>query len=635
MTARETRRAAIARLRTVARETGDAFLREHAGDIERYRAEISVGLAEALAELARDVDAMSDADTLTHALIGQTREYIDWMQWTLWDLPCFAVVLQPEPERFRRSAVACGLVYLSFRVVDDLLDRHYLYRGKRSTLLATFTQSHGGGHESEGLTVLAALLLSFEGLNRLIALVEPGHGGDAAATLRAAVASARRTIVGAVMERGHQEAWSTERYQRLIELKNVDYWRILNAALDPDGTSPLHAFLTDYYTLAQRLNDVQDHTSDEARGQPNFVSILRGQGTGAPTMELVEEALARDFLRLAETLAALPARERGAAALKLAESLDEADRLGLFRPFEPADEHGHEPLRIAWDATAEEVLERAGPDALEDVGCAVCTGAQNVRVFRKHGFAYRRCTDCSHVYVSPRVRHDVRERIGDELDGLYDDPFLDVQRIQAEYLCRVLRRLARGPRLLDVGFGRGYLLHLAQAHGFEAYGVDSSAALLERLRPVFGRRLARAVAGRDSLPWGEFDVVVMSHVLEHLADPDRALEHARDALHGDGLLYVAVPDMNSVQFRIFGKRWDPVSPIVHLQYFTETSLRRLLARCGFEVVSRIEHPPEPPMCATPSTRLFRALGGSESGELGLLCRPASPAQHDRPAREGA
>jgi SAM-dependent methyltransferase len=630
--------AAIARLREILRDASASFVTKHQAETDGYRAEISAGVAEALDQLRRDADELSGGDPLTHALIEQASEYIDWMQWAFWDLPFFAAVLRPDRARFRRLTAACGLVYLSFRVIDDFIDRHYLYRGKRSTLLATFTRSHGQGHVSEALTVLGAFMLCFEGLGRLAASTNDSAGDAVSiAALRQVVAAARRTIVGMILEQTDDREWSPAFYERLVRLKNVDYWRILNAALDPDQSSPLYPFLIEYYALAQRLNDVQDHSADEPRGQPNLLTILRRPQAQAPasrvideplesTLVLVEDVLAGDFLRMGEMLAELPESERGVAALKLGESLDEAMRLGLFASIDlrelQATNADREPIRLVWDSTAEECLERLGPDALQDVPCAVCGGQDNGLLFRKQGFAFRRCGECSHVFVSPRVRVDVQASIAAQLDGLFDDPFLDVQRIQAEHLCRVFRRFARGPRLLDVGFGRGYLMHLAQAYGFQAYGVDSSAALLDRLRPVFGRRLEQATIGAEALPWSAFDVVAVSHVLEHLADPRETLARVREVLNADGLLYLAVPDMDSVQFRIFGKRWNVVNPIVHLQYFNETSLRRALEQSGFEVLSRLEHPPEPLAVATRATRLFRQLGGSETGELALLCRPA-------------
>lgn len=605
-------RAAVARLHALAGRERTAFEARHRAALDAWRGELSAALPQALAELRAQVHALTGGDASADALATQAAEYVDWMQWALWDLPALAVALPPEPDAFRRRVTGCGLVYLSFRLVDDLLDRHYLYRGRRETLLASFTRTRGEGAQAEGLTLLGALLVAFQGLARLADDADP-------TPLRAALEAARRALIGALFERSERQQWDARAYARLVSLKNVDYGRILLAALDPAGRSALRPFLDAALAFAQRLNDVQDQPADEARGQPNFVSALRADGG---TRADLEAALAREALALGDHMRELAGRERGVAASQLAALLDEARRLGLFAEGAPAaDDGGAEATSgLSWDASAEEFLERHGPDALDDAPCGAC-GARDPRLlFRLRGFAFQRCQACTHAYVSPRLTAALRARLAREHDGHGDDPFLDVQRLQAEHLCRVLRRYARGPRLLDVGFGRGFLLHLAQAYGFEAYGVDDSATRLAEIAPVFGRRLARADAAAGPLPFGAFDVLVLSHVLEHVADPGALLRHARAALNDDGLLYVAVPEAGCVQWRLFGKHWEAVHPVVHLHYFTQASLEGLAARCGFELLSRVEPRPEPAIFATRATRLYRELGGSEAGELALLWR---------------
>lgn len=642
--------APLAALHASARDIADRFLAAENTAIEAYRREVSAGIGEALRELGDEIEQLTGGNPTTCALVQQASAYVDAMQWVLWDLPCFAAVMRPDPGRFRRVVSACGLVYLSFRVLDDLIDRHHIYRGKHPTLLSTFSASDGRGRISEELVTLAVFLLCFDGLSRLAGMLDAGGGASTASILQRVIGSARRTIVGAILERSEEHTWTLDYYERLVHLKNVDYWRVLNAALDPTESSPLYPFLMQYYAVAQRLNDVQDHAADEVRGQPNLLTILRRQSVRetkgeAPSIDAAD-MLVDQFLALGSLLDSLPERERGAAALKLSESLDEARRLGLCG-FEPLPltrierasagegppslggiERASARLRpdvpgLVWTSTAEEFLERFGAGALEDSPCDVCGEHEQALLFRAQGFAYQRCAGCSHVRVHPRVRLDIHTRIAEESDAPADDPFLEVQRMHAEYLCRVLRRFARGPRLLDVGFGRGYLMHLAQAYGFEAYGVEGSSALSDALRPVFGRRLHRATVGDAPLPWGQFDVVVMSHVLEHMHAPQAALRHVRAALNNDGLLYVAVPDMDSIQFKIFGKRWNAISPVVHLQNFTERSLRHVLEAAGFEILSRLQHPPEPAALTNPAKRLFRDLGGTESGELAMLCRAAA------------
>jgi len=89
------------------------------------------------------------------------------------------------------------------------------------------------------------------------------------------------------------------------------------------------------------------------------------------------------------------------------------------------------------------------------------------------------------------------------------------------------------------------------------------------------------------------------------------------------LLYIAVPDSESLQFKLMGKTWDAVSPIVHCQFFNETSLTHLLQTTGFEPIQRIQPPALQGHRQERWMQLFRRLGGEEAGELAMLARKLS------------
>jgi SAM-dependent methyltransferase len=268
-----------------------------------------------------------------------------------------------------------------------------------------------------------------------------------------------------------------------------------------------------------------------------------------------------------------------------------------------------------------DVVEVAGAAGVVEVDCPVCGSARRRLLFHKQGFPFQRCTECTHVYPSPRVAPHVQEAMLVELDDLAcEDKYLEVQRQYAELICDLLRRRTPGARLLDIGFGRGYLLQMAQVYGFEVFGVDSSAAHVERLRPHYGQRVAQCVVGRDTIPWEAMDVVVMSHVLEHLQEPDSALADVRKRMNPGGLLYVAVPDIDATEFKVFGKTWDVINPLVHLHYFSEQSLDRQLLSVGFEAVERVRHPLPADEISPRWARLMRHLGGDEVGELTVIAR---------------
>jgi SAM-dependent methyltransferase len=496
------------------------------------------------------------------------------------------------------------------------------------------------------MTILAGLLLCFHGLSRFVHPAQP-HLSE---MLHPVVQAVQRTVIGAIMENSEPDTWDRAYYDRLVELKNVEYWRSLYACVDPTYASPLYPFLEKYYTLAQYLNDVQDFAEDQARGQPNLLSLYlahegepAGQytppvnGAGAEHVADVAPAdaqafLAQVFFELDAMAEKLPAPERLIAQLKLHESLTAAQRYGLFGAMgeDARDGDGREDwadIRLDWHATAADVVARAGSQALVETHCGVCGATERSYLFRKDGFAYHRCVECSHIYVSPRISADLQVHIGDMVDLSEErDIYLDVQKLYASSLCNLLRSQAPGRRLLDIGFGSGYLAELAQAYGFEVFGVDSSSAKVDALWPRWGHRLLQVVIGRDEIPWHSFDVVIMSHVIEHLPDPRATLLEVHNLMNPGGLLYVAVPDVDSLPFHIFGKRWDVINPLVHFQYFNRDSLERLLRSCGFAGLEQVEHPQKPSMLASNWDRLMRELTGSESTELSLLARVDKP--HD-------
>ena len=387
--------------------------------------------------------------------------------------------------------------------------------------------------------------------------------------MRRLLVSFRRTVVGAIAEHSGTGTWTPEAYERLIQLKNVDFWRCLYTGIDARRASPLYPFLERYYAIAQKLNDVQDFADDERRGQPNFVSLHLRRRSDADTGAVVapplpapnalvapvtpesfppavEEHLAAELAVLVAIARELPALERDIALLKLGEMLDGAFRMGLFAgATKPAPAPAVEaPLQLYWHSDLRDVVHAFGPNALEEVPCAVCGSEKRKRLFEKQGFTYHRCADCTHVYVNPEVRLDVQMQLGRALDHETDgDQFLDVQSIFAQPICHLLRLRTRGPRLLDLGFGRGNVMRLARAYGFETYGLDSSGALTAELEPEFGWRVCRATLGVDPVPWPSFDVIVMSHVAEHLAVPSQVLGEVFNKLNPGGFLYIAVPDV--------------------------------------------------------------------------------------------
>lgn len=158
--------------------------------------------------------------------------------------------------------------------------------------------------------------------------------------------------------------------------------------------------------------------------------------------------------------------------------------------------------------------------------------------------------------------------------------FVPWKRHQLDALGRHLPRPRPGQSLLDVGCGNGAFLDLARRAGWQVMGVepDPTAAAIARARGL-DVRLGQ-IEFLDGMAEG-FDVVTLSHVIEHVHDPIALLERCRVLLRPGGWLWIDTPNLKSFGHRRYGPAWMHLDPPRHLVLFTPNSLALALERAGY------------------------------------------------------
>lgn len=138
-----------------------------------------------------------------------------------------------------------------------------------------------------------------------------------------------------------------------------------------------------------------------------------------------------------------------------------------------------------------------------------------------------------------------------------------------------------GGRLLDVGCGVGTALWRLRAFGWRVRGVelDDGAATIGRQH---GLDITTGTLFDAALPAASFDVVRLSHVLEHVPSPLTTLREIHRVLVPGGCLVLAVPNFDAAGLAQYGSCWFPLELPRHLFHFTPAALRRLLRVGGFE-----------------------------------------------------
>lgn len=136
-----------------------------------------------------------------------------------------------------------------------------------------------------------------------------------------------------------------------------------------------------------------------------------------------------------------------------------------------------------------------------------------------------------------------------------------------------------GWRILDVGCGGGGLLADLAGLGFgRLLGLDP---YLDRDREVApGVRVVRG--GLDDVEPG-WDLVMLNHSFEHLAEPGRALRRVEEVLAPAGVVLIRTPLVPCEAWERFGPCWMQLDAPRHLFVHSLPSLRRLAGQAGLEV----------------------------------------------------
>jgi len=148
--------------------------------------------------------------------------------------------------------------------------------------------------------------------------------------------------------------------------------------------------------------------------------------------------------------------------------------------------------------------------------------------------------------------------------------------------------LANGNRLLDVGGGYGFFSQAAISAGFDVIAIEPSATcreiftLMNNFTPeacMIDKTLANKYRGR-------FDVILMSQVLEHIANLDEAVDSIKMLLGKRGIAVIAVPHFKSLVSMLQGKKDMFIIPPEHLNFFSMSGLTSLFSRHRFSLLRR-------------------------------------------------
>jgi SAM-dependent methyltransferase len=214
------------------------------------------------------------------------------------------------------------------------------------------------------------------------------------------------------------------------------------------------------------------------------------------------------------------------------------------------------------------------------------------------------CLHCHFAWQWPLVRtvaesvDHATHRYSEAQDHPYYDP--NVRRQVAELRLQFVASLGTdGRRLLDVGAGDGAFVEQANAHGWDAWGVDPGAP------EHGGERLRRGLVA--DLPVDDiYDVITLWDVIEHADDPLGLLQGALQHTKPGGVIVIETGNYQSGDRISAGEHWWCYAAD-HRWYFSPPVLEDLMRELGIRNFVHADRAFRPKWRGTAQYRVW--LGG--------------------------
>lgn len=132
---------------------------------------------------------------------------------------------------------------------------------------------------------------------------------------------------------------------------------------------------------------------------------------------------------------------------------------------------------------------------------------------------------------------------------------------------------------LDIGCNIGQLVELAKEEGYAAFGID-----LNKKAVAYGKERGlnlKCTKNLNIFKKNSFDIISLTHVFEHVIDPNKLLRDIHRILKKKGILFLDSPDILGLSPRILGKYWRGWCVNLHIWQYSHESLCSLLEANGF------------------------------------------------------
>ena len=205
-------------------------------------------------------------------------------------------------------------------------------------------------------------------------------------------------------------------------------------------------------------------------------------------------------------------------------------------------------------------------------------------------FVFSKCLDCKVFFLSERPK---KEEAGKYYRQDYQPYFAHYNYLTELFIkwrtsreIRIYKKLNKNIKeVLEIGcsFGK-YLKDLRDRGNFNVTGVEISQEMAQKGKEEFDLEIKAGELLECNFDSNRFDLIIMSHVIEHLYNSQETLKEAFKILNPKGLILIKTPNFETIERKIFGKYWSVYEAPRHVAIFSRKTIRELLEKNSFKIL---------------------------------------------------
>ncbi|MBM3702828.1 MAG: class I SAM-dependent methyltransferase [Actinobacteria bacterium] len=230
------------------------------------------------------------------------------------------------------------------------------------------------------------------------------------------------------------------------------------------------------------------------------------------------------------------------------------------------------------------------------INCPACSGEKFTKAFTKDLFTYVLCNQCRTLFVNPRPQYEVLNQFYAKSPSTkywvkyFFKPVMEARRNKifkprAEQISQKFPEFKNG-RIGDIGAGFGlFLEELRKIWGNAEYVAIEPSVEMEKICREKGLIVIPDML-EDIKDWNEkFDVLTSFELFEHLYNPHNFLKKVNKLLKKGGYFIMTTLNVQGFDIQLLWEQSKSVSPPHHLNFFNPDSIRCLMEKNNFQVIS--------------------------------------------------